>query len=130
MRPRLSGPQRPTAPSGSGDDAADHAMPQTLGNRTENIATARMSLLPWVNLPETAVARRERILESTSAPGGCSQMVETTPAPAPGKAPQRGAFAWVGAFTGFYPAQSAEFAHLYPVTRFLYASRSVILVIS
>jgi len=55
-------------------------------------------------------------------------MVETTPAP--GRAPQRGAFAWVGAFTGFYPAQSAEFAHLDPVTRFLYASRSVILVIS
>ena len=55
-------------------------------------------------------------------------MVDTTPAP--GKAPQRGAFAWVGAFTGFYPAQSAEFAHLDPVTRFLYASRSVILVIS
>jgi 1,4-dihydroxy-2-naphthoate octaprenyltransferase len=55
-------------------------------------------------------------------------MVETTPAP--GKAPHRGAFAWVGAFTGFYPAQSQEFSHLDPVTRFLYASRSVILVIS
>jgi 1,4-dihydroxy-2-naphthoate octaprenyltransferase len=36
----------------------------------------------------------------------------------------------VGAFTGFYPAQADEFAHLDPVTRFLYAARSVILVIS
>jgi 1,4-dihydroxy-2-naphthoate octaprenyltransferase len=36
----------------------------------------------------------------------------------------------VGAFTGFYPAQADEFSHLDPVTRFLYAARSVILVIS
>jgi 1,4-dihydroxy-2-naphthoate octaprenyltransferase len=36
----------------------------------------------------------------------------------------------VGAFTGFYPAQAEEFGHLDPVTRFLYAARSVILVIS
>jgi len=36
----------------------------------------------------------------------------------------------VGAFTGFYPAQADEFGHLDPVTRFLYAARSVILVIS
>ncbi|HVI34649.1 MAG TPA: hypothetical protein VM684_00325, partial [Gaiellales bacterium] len=43
---------------------------------------------------------------------------------------KRGAFAWVGAFTGFYPAQAEEFGHLDPVTRFLYAARSVILVIS
>jgi 1,4-dihydroxy-2-naphthoate octaprenyltransferase len=43
---------------------------------------------------------------------------------------RRGPFAWVGAFTGFYPAQASEFAHLDPVTRFLYAARSVILVIS
>jgi 1,4-dihydroxy-2-naphthoate octaprenyltransferase len=50
--------------------------------------------------------------------------------PALGKRPQGGAFAWVGAFTGFYPAQAEEFSHLDPVTRFLYASRSVILVIS
>ena len=52
--------------------------------------------------------------------------------PALGKRPARqgGPFAWVGAFTGFYPAQSDEFAHLDPVTRFLYAARSVILVIS
>jgi 1,4-dihydroxy-2-naphthoate polyprenyltransferase len=50
--------------------------------------------------------------------------------PAVGKPPQRGPFAWVGAFTGFYPAQADEFAHLDPITRFLYASRSVILVIS
>jgi 1,4-dihydroxy-2-naphthoate polyprenyltransferase len=56
----------------------------------------------------------------------------STPAPALGKRPpaQRGPFAWVGAFTGFYPAQAEEFADLDPVTRFLYASRSVILVIS
>ena len=54
------------------------------------------------------------------------------PSPAPGKPPptQRGPFAWVGAFTGFYPAQADEFGHLDPVTRFLYAARSVILVIS
>jgi 1,4-dihydroxy-2-naphthoate octaprenyltransferase len=50
--------------------------------------------------------------------------------PALGKRPQHGPFAWVGAFTGFYPAEAAEFSDLDPVTRFLYASRSVILVIS
>jgi 1,4-dihydroxy-2-naphthoate octaprenyltransferase len=44
--------------------------------------------------------------------------------------PQRSRFAFLGAFTGFYPAQAQEFAHLDPVTRFLYAARSVILVIS
>ncbi|MDQ1738523.1 MAG: 1,4-dihydroxy-2-naphthoate polyprenyltransferase [Pseudonocardiales bacterium] len=55
-------------------------------------------------------------------------MAETTPAL--GRRPQRGPFAWVGAFTGFYPAEASEFADLDPVTRFLYASRSVILVIS
>jgi 1,4-dihydroxy-2-naphthoate octaprenyltransferase len=56
----------------------------------------------------------------------------STPAPALGKRPptQGGPFAWVGAFTGFYPAQADEFGHLDPVTRFLYAARSVILVIS
>jgi 1,4-dihydroxy-2-naphthoate octaprenyltransferase len=59
----------------------------------------------------------------TTAPSG-------QPIPAAGKRPQRGPFAWVGAFTGFYPAEAAEFSHLDPVTRFLYASRSVILVIS
>jgi 1,4-dihydroxy-2-naphthoate octaprenyltransferase len=47
-----------------------------------------------------------------------------------GRRQQRGPFAWVGAFTGFYPAQAEEFGHLDPVTRFLYAARSVILVIS
>lgn len=50
--------------------------------------------------------------------------------PALGKRPQRGPFAWVGAFTGFYPAEASAFRDLDPVTRFLYASRSVILVIS
>ncbi|MCL6554417.1 MAG: hypothetical protein K6W08_15050, partial [Firmicutes bacterium] len=55
--------------------------------------------------------------------------VDTTGTPTPqlGSAPRGGPLAWVGAFTGFYPAQAAEFAHLDPVTRFLYASRSVIL---
>lgn len=57
-------------------------------------------------------------------------MSTSTPTPALGKPPQRGPFAWVGAFTGFYPAQAEEFGHLDPVTRFLYAARSVILVIS
>lgn len=47
-----------------------------------------------------------------------------------GSRPRRGPFAWAGAFTGFYPAQANEFESLDPVTRFLYASRSVILVIS
>jgi 1,4-dihydroxy-2-naphthoate octaprenyltransferase len=59
-------------------------------------------------------------------------MSSTAQTPAPGKRPpaRRGPFAWVGAFTGFYPAQADEFGHLDPVTRFLYAARSVILVIS
>src|SRR6478735_1490615 len=59
-------------------------------------------------------------------------MTSTASSPAVGKRPpaQRGPLAWVGAFTGFYPAQADEFAHLDPVTRFLYAARSVILVIS
>jgi 1,4-dihydroxy-2-naphthoate octaprenyltransferase len=52
-----------------------------------------------------------------------------TPARAP--ADRRGGpFAWARAFTGFYPVDTAEFAGLDPVTRFLYAARSVILVIS
>lgn len=54
----------------------------------------------------------------------------THSAPPAGNRPQRGPFAWVHAFTGFYPAMAEEFSHLDPVTRFLYASRSVILVIS
>ena len=57
-------------------------------------------------------------------------MSTDAPAPPVGKPPQRGPFAWAGAFTGFYPARAEEFAHLDPVTRFLYAARSVILVIS
>jgi 1,4-dihydroxy-2-naphthoate octaprenyltransferase len=56
--------------------------------------------------------------------------VSASASPALGKRPQRGPFAWVGAFTGFYPARADEFADLDPITRFLYASRSVILVIS
>jgi 1,4-dihydroxy-2-naphthoate octaprenyltransferase len=42
----------------------------------------------------------------------------------------RGPFAWVGAFTGFYPATTGDLADVGPVTSFLYAARSVILVIS
>ena len=41
-----------------------------------------------------------------------------------------GRFAWVGAFTGFYPATAADLTDFGPVTSFLYAARSVILVIS
>jgi 1,4-dihydroxy-2-naphthoate octaprenyltransferase len=54
----------------------------------------------------------------------------TTSTPALGKRPQRGPFAWAGAFTGFYPAKADDLAGLDAVTRFLYAARSVILVIS
>ncbi|MFN2518786.1 MAG: prenyltransferase [Jatrophihabitantaceae bacterium] len=53
-----------------------------------------------------------------------------TTTPALGKPARPGPFAWIGAFTGFYPAQAQEFGTLDPITRFLYASRSVILVIS
>jgi 1,4-dihydroxy-2-naphthoate octaprenyltransferase len=56
--------------------------------------------------------------------------MSTAPALGTPPAQQRGPFAWVGAFTGFYPAQAQEFEHLDPITRFLYAARSVILVIS
>ena len=51
-------------------------------------------------------------------------------APELGKRRQRGPFAWAGAFTGFYPATARDLVRLDPVTRFLYAARSVILVIS
>ncbi|UQX88722.1 prenyltransferase [Jatrophihabitans telluris] len=56
----------------------------------------------------------------------------TTPAavPPPGKRPRSGPMGWVGAFTGFYPAKADDLSGLDPVTRFLYAARSVILVIS
>ena len=60
-------------------------------------------------------------------------MSASTPAastPALGKRPQRGPFAWAGAFTGFYPATATDLDDLDPVARFLYAARSVILVIS
>jgi 1,4-dihydroxy-2-naphthoate octaprenyltransferase len=42
----------------------------------------------------------------------------------------RGPREWARAFTGFYPPLAAELAELDPVARFLYAARSVILVIS
>jgi 1,4-dihydroxy-2-naphthoate octaprenyltransferase len=50
--------------------------------------------------------------------------------PPAGRTPRGGPFAWVGAFTGFYPARADDLSGLDPVTRFLYAARSVILVIS
>ena len=54
----------------------------------------------------------------------------TTATPPLGTKPQRGPMAWVGAFTGFYPATASDLAGLDPVARFLYAARRVILVIS
>src|SRR3954469_13011562 len=42
----------------------------------------------------------------------------------------RGPREWPRAFTGFYPPLAAELAELDPIARFLYAARSVILVIS
>ncbi len=54
----------------------------------------------------------------------------STATPALGKKPQHGPKAWVGAFTGFYPATAHDLSGLDPVARFLYAARSVILVIS
>ena len=51
-------------------------------------------------------------------------------APPLGSKPKRGPGAWVGAFTGFYPATASDLSDLDPVARFLYAARSVILVIS
>jgi 1,4-dihydroxy-2-naphthoate polyprenyltransferase len=51
-------------------------------------------------------------------------------APPLGTKPQHGPAAWVGAFTGFYPATASDLTGLDPVARFLYAARSVILVIS
>jgi 1,4-dihydroxy-2-naphthoate polyprenyltransferase len=54
----------------------------------------------------------------------------STAAPPLGKSPTRGPRAWVGAFTGFYPASANDLSGLDPVARFLYAARSVILVIS
>jgi 1,4-dihydroxy-2-naphthoate octaprenyltransferase len=42
----------------------------------------------------------------------------------------RGPREWARAFTGFYPPLAADLAELDPVARFLYAARSVILVIS
>jgi 1,4-dihydroxy-2-naphthoate octaprenyltransferase len=43
---------------------------------------------------------------------------------------QRGPAAWASAFTGFYPATAHDLSGLDPLARFLYAARSVILVIS
>jgi len=50
--------------------------------------------------------------------------------PALGRPPRRGPAGWASAFTGFYPATAGDLAEVDPVTRFLYAARSVILVIS
>jgi 1,4-dihydroxy-2-naphthoate octaprenyltransferase len=43
---------------------------------------------------------------------------------------QHGPAAWASAFTGFYPASAQDLSGLDPLARFLYAARSVILVIS
>lgn len=51
-------------------------------------------------------------------------MTESTPASRPV------VLRWLGAFTGFYRPSPAETSGLDPVSRFLYAARSVILVIS
>ena len=57
---------------------------------------------------------------------------DSTVAPVPsGRRPAgRGPREWARAFTGFYPPLAEELADLDPVARFLYAARSVILVIS
>jgi 1,4-dihydroxy-2-naphthoate octaprenyltransferase len=52
------------------------------------------------------------------------------PAPALGENPRGGPLGWAHAFTGFYPATAHDLDGLDPLTRFLYAARSVILVIS
>jgi len=64
-------------------------------------------------------------------------MTQAPPRPQPGAAVPagtpptgRGPRAWARAFTGFYPPLAEEMAGLDPVARFLYAARSVILVIS
>lgn len=58
-------------------------------------------------------------------------MPEPSPATAATISPVgRGPRAWARAFTGFYPPRAAGLAELDPVARFLYAARSVILVIS
>jgi 1,4-dihydroxy-2-naphthoate octaprenyltransferase len=56
----------------------------------------------------------------------------TNPSPVPaGRRPTgRGPREWARAFTGFYPPLAEDMASLDPVARFLYAARSVILVIS
>src|ERR1700712_5559710 len=43
---------------------------------------------------------------------------------------QRGPRAWAAAFTGFYPATANDLTGVDPIAKFLYAARSVILVIS
>ena len=55
----------------------------------------------------------------------------TTSAVPSGRRPSgRGPREWARAFTGFYPPLASELADLDPIARFLYAARSVILVIS
>jgi 1,4-dihydroxy-2-naphthoate octaprenyltransferase len=58
-------------------------------------------------------------------------LTTATPSVPTGRRPSgRGPRQWVRAFTGFYPPTAAELSDLDPVARFLYAARSVILVIS
>jgi 1,4-dihydroxy-2-naphthoate octaprenyltransferase len=56
--------------------------------------------------------------------------MNTTVVPAGRRPAGRGPREWARAFTGFYPPLAEDLASLDPVARFLYAARSVILVIS
>lgn len=58
------------------------------------------------------------------------QPPQAPPVPAGHRPTGRGPREWARAFTGFYPPLAAELTQLDPVARFLYAARSVILVIS
>src|SRR5512132_419796 len=54
----------------------------------------------------------------------------SAPVPSGRRPAGRGPREWARAFTGFYPPLAEDMAGLDPVARFLYAARSVILVIS
>lgn len=58
------------------------------------------------------------------------QVPQPPPVPAGHRPTGRGPREWARAFTGFYPPLAEELTQLDPVARFLYAARSVILVIS
>lgn len=56
--------------------------------------------------------------------------MNTTAVPSGRRPAGRGPREWARAFTGFYPPLAEDLASLDPIARFLYAARSVILVIS